>query len=380
MTWFQRQKQMLVSIKESATKRTKVVILGAVCFGFGVLAWGMINRVLTHSSFEQRIVWEELVVAFVTFFLFVVVLGLVGALVRDHLEALVILLVASFAYAVWFGFAIWAIITMFIIFLGGAYFISTIWKEEGERVRFSLARTLEPGLNIMLVACLLAISITTYGVTAERSSTGSTTPLERMGEFLGASVNQSLRIIVPGYRPDETIDDFLVSIALRVSGDEQQLSVVNVPELLAEVSGVNSEQLLASLTPEQRAALEQNSTAQNQALQDQISAVLHDQLQQGRTKLLETLKVQDAPGLTIGNAVEQATTTALVKRFGHYERFLPPLFGLAVFLALSALMFAYHICISLIADGVFLLLRKLKIVQVRRMSAEVEVVTFRSTP
>lgn len=367
---------MLVSFKKAATLRWKIALLAVVAVLTGIAAWGLVHRLLTSSTFSGDGAWVLLIVTFLAFFAHIVCVGLVGVLVHDHIEELAVLVLASLSYTVWFHVAAYALITLLLLFLGMAYFTASIRKEEGERVRFSLARVFERGLGMMLVAVLLAVSITSYGMTAKKAAASSAQPIERIGSFLGATANESLGFLIKGYNPDETVEQFLLRMTF-LSGDARGTgSVLNAPVIVEEAAKLDLSQLYAQFPDDVKQRLNLNGEITQSALGQEPSAIIMTQLDEARKRFLATLNVPDKPGLTIGEAVEGAVTHALIVKVGNYGHFLPPLFGVAVFLVLSTLTFLYSFCIGQLANAVFWLLRRARFVHVHRLTASVEVVTL----
>lgn len=377
-SWFRGQRAMLLSFKKAATKRWKIVLLGALAVLSGVAAWGLVHRLLTFSTFSGDGAWVLLVVTFLTFFVHIVCVGLVGVLVHDRIEELAILVLSSLAYTTWFHVAAYALITLLLLFLGMAYFTKSIRKEEGERVRFSLSRVFERGLGMMLVAILLAVSITSYGVTAKKTESSSVSPVERIGSFLGGTANESLGFLIKGYNPDETVEMFLLRMTFMAGDAKGTGSVLNAPVVVEEAAQLDLSQLYAQLPDEIKEQLSRGGIVPQAALDEEANALVAAQLDAAKQRFLAALNVPEKPGLTIGETVEATVTHSLVVKTGNYSNFLPPLFGVAVFFILSTLTFLYSFCIGQLANAVFWMMRRMKFVHVHRLTASVEVVTLDS--
>lgn len=359
-------------------ERGKVMLLTALGFGVGVLAWYCVRQALGIDILHVTIsdMWR-LATAYVVLFLFLGLATMIGLLVADTIIAKVLMGILAASYFVWFPVSQLTLLAFLAIVLALLFYDWNIKGEMHDRISFSVAKIVRATLGLTLTLFIAAIALTLYA----RSLSDVGTPVSPITAFISgasATTNRVLASVVKGYSPDETLDEFLLRLALTQANTRGIASVPNKQQsspFINQVTSTDTAAIVDRLPPDLRRQIEQNAQLKEELVQ-QSAPFVQEEIKQTREQFLKGLGVKADGSTTMSNLVHLVLAKQIEKFVGPYERFLPTLLALSLYFTLQIFSFIYSAAITLFAVALFWMLKSSRFAYVQTVSIPGKVATL----
>lgn len=262
-----------------------------------------------------------------TLLLFVILLALSSAFIRSRavrIFSAVVALAAGYIFIPYSSYALWAALASAA---GGWYAAERIAGEAAASTAFSVRKIFSGGLPIFFTAVALMLAVFYFSSLGGRSDAFflPKTLFDAAIPFL----EQPLQNIFPGFRPNASVDEFLLTAMTHDTGS--QIDIAKLPN------------------------------AERERL-----------LREGRAALAQQFDITLTGEESAGDVIYRVTNAQVAKLAGPYEKYLPLLAAVGFFLAVKALTLPVYWLVLILLFLVVKLLLSLGLLSERVETTQVQ--------
>lgn len=307
--------------------------------------------------------------------------ALLGLLARPALVGIVTIGIAACLPIMFFAPLPTTFLGMLVLFLAFSQYSLNVRREAALRRKFSVTKSIHYGMSGCIALSLIALSLLFYGTTA-RDGSRTVSSAETIADFSGAAVNQFLSVKVAAFNPRESLDDFFYSVlseyvkngALPPAPSDENISfdITNPGPSIEQLVSADLYPFLAQLPQDVR----RRASADPKVLQQELARAGNEAFQRQFTDLrnafIQQVGIAATGETSMGEVVKMITGKYLTPKIKPYERWIPPLLALSLYFVLQIFSFLYVALINLFSLIVVGCLRGLRLVAVKKQTAEVE--------
>lgn len=374
-----------LKLDQQFTRRQWAVLalLAALTLGMSAMLWWNYRVVLALpvSKLLSAGAVSTMVAVLIAFCATLTMIAMLGLLARPALAGVVLILFAAGLPIVFFAPLPTTFMGILVLFLAYCQYYVHVRRESGLRRKFSVIKNIHYGMTGCIALSLIALSLLFFGTTA-REGSRTISSAETIADFSGAAVNQFLSVKVPAFNPRESLDDFFYSVlseymkngALPPAPKDAIASfdITNPGSSIEQLVSADLYPFLAQLPQEVRRQASADPRVLRQELARESNAAFQRQFTEMRNEFIKQVGIAATGETSMGEVVKMITGKYLTSKIRPYERWIPPLLALSLYFVLQAFSFLYIALINLFSLIVVGCLRGLRLVAVKRQTAEVE--------
>lgn len=328
----------------------KIIMLAILVIVASALFWlAWHNALTTGISFDLGT--QNIIIVVTTLLAFCLLFTLMAVsevvITRSWIELIITVLAAGTVF-IFFSPSLWSLVGFLLVFLGFMYWRREVRIDEKSRFKFMPRRTISAGLRTAVTVILLAACFVYYSfmVTGTDASARFTDNLVETGT---SYIHKALNLFYKGaYHTDMTLDEFLL-----------------------RNSTVDGEKILAGF------GISETGISEIDAIIEQgLSEVEEAALSQARQGFLETFNIEATGDETMNMIVEKVVRRNIDHYIEPYQKFIPALLALSLFLLLSIFRFIYNELIKSFSFLLFHILVWIKFIKVEKIKVEAEKITL----
>lgn len=326
----------------------KASILGGLVLITISLSWAVLKKIFLEGidfiniSLEGR--WDLVILAFVLICLSLSLAYFFCLLTLSRLILVLGLFLISVSYLLFWPFH-WLSYVAVLLFWGiMVYAAFRIQKEARSRIKFEILPVMNRGLKEILIGMMALISLGFY--LSGLQTPAFANPIDRITLSISKLANRLLPLQIKNYKPDMTLDEFLLS------------TTKGVEDLLPSES-----KELINKSPELRSYVEQETQRA---------------LAEARAEFSKTFKIKVQGDEKMEVVVQKIIHSKLKEYLGPYERFIPTIFAIGVFFVLKMISFLFYLFIKMFSVIIFQILIVFQIAVIKKIPTEKETFTLKA--
>jgi len=346
------------------------------------LAWAM---KLDLSVFGNK-PWSLFLRIILPILIFCFTIGLLSidaVLIKDKKILLLTIFLTALTPFIFFYISIFSLIVFIVLFLAFLLYVFGVRKEKEERIKISFAKIMKVNLSLTLILFALAISLIFYfDLTAEKK-VGENKSSEMLASSTASIVNLILETQVKDYQPDMTLDEFMLTASTnflntfseQLGGEAQnQTEVISSSDISKEIKAAikRGEIKESDLPPGFMEKLNQGTLTGSDIVESQTTQIFAKQLGEARDEFLKSLGVEAKGSDKISDVIKNIITTKMSEGLSPFEKWIPPVLAVSLFLVLIIFNFLYAIITKILALLVFMILHLFGFFKIYKVQKEAE--------
>lgn len=373
------------------SQRMKLFGMSGALLATAMLAWwsfhGSLLGIPQGTSFVPALL-RIVLVPLALFTLWIAVASLLALMGRPRWLLFLAAVLSSLAPFFFFSPTVWLAAASLLLLVAVTILLFSIIGEANDRVRFSLRACLRPHLGIVLAVVAVSLSFTFYSqaVVLDEGRQGLRA-LDAVANLSATLANALLPSLVDDYRPEMTVDEFLLrngmDLLRRFMGSQQEQAPPEAQELFSGdvVDALDRAvrdgtiprdqvppEILAKLEAKQLTVDDLVAAQEETFVRDQLDAIYEGIAQETGVHLQGTENVSDA--------IRRLAASLLAPTFANKEKFFSPILAAALGFLLLAFDWLYQLLVKVWGSGLFALLRRTRFFSVTRVPATKDVVTY----
>lgn len=380
-------KEKKIVVKPSRNQIIKIIILGALTFLAGLLAWFALARILNSGlTFNGENIWTFIVDLFFpvwAFCLWVAFIGIDAIFIHKKLMLYPIYILSIGPLFLYFKPSLYTVSVFIILMIAYIYFAFGVKKEQKDRIKFQVLNALKIHLGITLIFCVAAVSLLFYEHIAVKQEGGETKTNEVVASSVANFLNIFLETQLKNYNPNMTLDEFVLTVGQQfmekigpqlggdseVSENYKTQNIVNEIEKAIKSGEIKQSDLPADIINKMNKGV---LTAQD-IVEAQATDLFSEQLTAARDDFLKQLEISAEGSDKISEVLKKIVSVKLSEGLLPFVPWLPPFLAISLFFTLVIFDFLYVIFAKIFALLIYLIMLTTKFIVIKKETKEVEI-------
>ncbi len=323
---------------------TKLICLALMPILATMVGWLLLDRAFAHLQFELAVptlntLWYFLS-SLVLLLLGLAAFSVVAVLEQRYRLSLALTFILPLILLIILGINVYTLIGAGIYLVGLVQLALKVQEERNERLKVSMNKYMRYGLGLAISAMLLAISISFYGAAVGRG-TERLDPIDVLSRLAANGVNQALTIQIPGYKPDITLDEFMLLVfatqfkEAEAAAETETIFGINITDIMGDVGDISPEAVRAILPADFEERVKDEPGYLTEIYAQVRNELIIQQLFAARNELLKNFHIEADGNDQISSVIEKILWVKLNDIFKPFKYLIPPILALTLYFALQ---------------------------------------------